>query len=155
MKLRHALSAAVCGVVLVALAGCGTDNPLTGGSSALDSTPPSSPTNVLAEQRSSDLVLTWDASSDADVQGYDVYRYSPDPTRENAYVKVNVSLVTDTEFPVADATAALAWYRVKAVDTSANVSAASSAVQGARPAYIGGTDETPIEQGILKPTHRP
>ena len=70
MKLRHALSAAVCGVVLVALAGCGTDNPLTGGSSALDSTPPSSPTNVLAEQRSSDLVLTWDASSDADVQGY-------------------------------------------------------------------------------------
>jgi hypothetical protein len=152
MKLRHALSAAVCGVVLVALAGCGTDNPLTGGT-ALDSTPPSSPTNVLAEQRSSDLVLTWDASSDADVQGC-VYRAAPD--RRARRVRQGERVARDGhQFPVADATAALAWYRIKAVGIRRERSAASSAVQGARPVYIGGADDTPIEQGVLKPTHRP
>ena len=66
------------------------------------------------------------ASSDADVQGYDVYRYAPSPASENSYVKINSALISDTQYLVADASETPAYYRVKAVDRSANLSASST-----------------------------
>ena len=116
---------------LVALAGCGTDNTVSSLNQA-DSAPPSAPTNIRQETRGAISVLAWDASPDADVVGYDVLVYSPDPSRENAYVKVNVAAVPGEEFNVTIDGTPNAWYRVKAVDQAGNRSASSSS------AYIAG-----------------
>lgn len=129
-------------VALVALAGCGTDNTLSGLDST-DSAPPSTPTNIREEERGALAVLAWDASPDADVVGYDVYMYSPDPAREAAYVRVNASTIAGEEFVVTTGASNNAWYRVKAVDRSGNRSSSSGA------AYINGID--PI--GGQEPTH--
>lgn len=147
MSLRRVLSAAILAVSVVAITGCATDNPVSS-LSGLDATAPGAPTSILAEDRNGALVLTWNASSDADVAGYNVYRYSPDPARENAYVKINGAIVTGTEYMVTDATADPSWYRIKAVDTSANASAASGAIQGAALGAPGTVDNLPAEPGI-------
>ncbi|MEP7028994.1 MAG: fibronectin type III domain-containing protein [Candidatus Eisenbacteria bacterium] len=147
MSLRRLLSVAVLAVSTFAVAGCATDNPVAALSN-LDATAPGAPTSLQADARQGALVLSWDASADADVAGYNVYRYSPDPARENSYVKVNSALVSGTEYTVTDATGEASWYRVKAVDTSANSSAASSAVEAsAAPASIGNTMD-PGDPGI-------
>lgn len=151
MQVRRVLPAVVCGVALFALVGCGTTNPVSSTSGGLDTTPPAAPQNLKAGlDNGGDLLLTWDASSDADVAGYDVYRYSPDPSRENAYVKINSALVTDTSYLVTDATTTDAYYRVKAIDRSSNVSSSSTAVDGAAgEATIGGGND-PSEPGLRR-----
>lgn len=149
MSLRRVLSAAVLAVSVVAISGCATDNPVSS-LSGLDATAPGAPTSLVAEDRAGALVLAWNASADADVAGYNVYRYSPDPARENAYVKINGALVTGTEFVVTDAGSDASWYRIKAVDTSANTSAASGAIQGAATGAPGTIDNLPAEPGIEK-----
>ena len=152
MFARRAVTTAVLALAVTALAGCATDNPLAPG--GIDASAPSAPTNLIAEDRSGSLVLSWDASSDADVVGYDVYRYAPDPARENAYVKINTGLVVDTEFVVADAASPVSWYRVKAVDASANASAASGALAAAKPSY-GSADDGGIHEQPITRTVRP
>ena len=123
MLARRTVSFAVLALAVAMFAGCATDNPLT--AAGIDSTAPGAPTNLVASERSGSLVLSWDASSDGDVVGYDVYRYAPDPARESAYLKINGALVTDNEYVVSDASTSSSWYRVKAVDASSNASAAS------------------------------
>ena len=145
---RRTVSFAVLALAF-ALAGCATDNPLT--AAGIDSTAPGAPTNLAASERSGSLLLTWDASSDADVVGYDVYRYAPDPARENSYVKINGAIVTDNEFVVSDAGSSSSWYRVKAVDASSNASNASGALAAAAPLQ-GSSDGTPSEPAIERMT---
>jgi hypothetical protein len=152
MTLRRVLSIAVLAVSVVAVSGCATDNPVSS-LSGLDATAPGAPSSILAVDRDGALVLTWNASADADVAGYNVYRYSPDPARENAYVKINGALITGTEYAVTDASSDPSWYRIKAVDTSANTSAASGAVQGAALGAPGTVDNLPGEPGIEKAPH--
>ena len=149
MQFRHAFCCAVLALSLAAVTGCATDNPVSsvGG---IDATAPGAPTSLAAETRGNDLVLSWDASVDADVVGYDVYRFDPDPARENAYVKVNGAIITDTEYTVPEASSGASWYRVKAVDTSANASAASSALAAAAPAMNSNDGTQPSEPGIAK-----
>jgi len=149
MSLRRVLSVAVLAVSVVAISGCATDNPVSS-LSGLDATAPGAPTSIMALDRDGALVLAWNASADADVAGYNVYRYSPDPARENSYVKVNGTLVTGTEYVVTDASSDAAWYRIKAVDTSANASAASGAVQGSATGAPGTVDNLPGDPGIEK-----
>jgi hypothetical protein len=109
------------------------------------------PTNLIAEDRAGSLVLSWDASSDADVVGYDVYRYAPDPARENSYVKVNTGLVAGTEFVIADAASSPSWYRVKAVDAGSNASSASGALAAAKPS-IGSSDNELRDPSVSQST---
>jgi len=142
MLARRVLTAVAFGAALFVVSGCGTTNPVSSTNSSLDSTPPAAPQNLKSSLGDGGaLVLSWDASADADVQGYDVYRYAPDPSRESAYVKINGALVTGTQYIVSDATDSESYYRVKAVDRSANVSASSSDVAAAGVSPIGaGTD---------------
>jgi penicillin-binding protein len=138
---RRSMSFPAALVALVALAGCGADNTIS--SLATDSAPPSAPTNIREESRGAIAVLAWDASPDADVVGYDVYMYSPDPARESAYVRVNANTIAGEEFEVTTGASNNSWYRVKAVDQSGNRSSSSGAafVNGIEP--IGG--DTPID----------
>lgn len=149
MQARRILRVATLSLSLAAFSGCATDNPVSS-LSGTDASAPGAPISLVAELRGNDLVLTWDASVDADVAGYDVYRYSPDPARENSYVKINGALVTDTEFMVIDAPSIASWYRIKAVDSSANASAASGALSATAPATTTNSGVEPAEPGIEK-----
>src|SRR5713226_8258159 len=153
MQVRRLLPAVVFGAALVVLSGCGSTNPVSTASGALDTTPPAAPQNLKAGLDTGDLVLSWDASADADVAGYDVYRYAPDPTRENSYVKINPALVTGTSYDVGDATTQDTYYRVKAVDRSSNVSSASDDIVAAAAATPQGAGDAPADPGMRKPGH--
>jgi hypothetical protein len=110
------------------LSGCGANTP-TSPSAALDTTPPAAPTALAMsfDATAGGYVLAWTPSSASDVARYQVFIYSPDPARDNAYVLVGES--TTANF-VAEAPAAAAdvVFRVKAVDVSGNHSAFSSAL---------------------------
>jgi len=153
MQVRRVLPAVVIGAALVLLGGCGTTNPVSSTNGALDTTPPAAPQNLKAGLNAGELVLSWDASADADVAGYDVYRYAPDPSRENSYVKINSSLVTATSYEVSDATALDAYYLVKAVDRSSNVSSASADVVGAAAIEPAGNTDLPADPGMRHGSH--
>ena len=148
MMSRRTVSLHATLVALVALAGCSAENTLSSLDQGIDSAPPSAPTNIRDEDRGAISVLAWDASTDADVVGYDVYMYSPDPARESAYIRVNAATITGTEFTVTTDATLNAWYRVKAVDQSGNRSASSGAawVDGMVPATGTGepSDDLPI-----------
>lgn len=146
MPRRTAFFAAL--FTLVALTGCGTDNTLSGLDDSTDAAPPSAPSNVREVNRGSESLLAWDASPDADVVGYDVYVYMPDPAREAAYVKLNSSTITDEEFSVTNSGTLESWYRVKAVDQTGNRSSSSNAayIDGGYPTggQEPGGDELPV-----------
>jgi len=127
MVLRRSAAAIVVCLALVTLTGCAAEDTLSPLNNGLDATAPSAPVNVSAVALGSSVHLDWDASSEADVVGYDVYRYDPDPARESAYVKVNAQTILDSNYLVTEASVAGTWYRVKAVDLSTNRSAASGA----------------------------
>ena len=152
MFARRAVSLVVLALAVTAFAGCATDNPLSPGN--IDASAPGAPTNLVAQDRSGSLVLAWDASTDADVVGYDVYRYAPDPARENSYVKINSGIVVGTEFMVADAADAASWYRVKAVDAGSNASSASGAIEAAKPSY-GSSDDSGLHEPAINRIGRP
>ena len=148
MNSRRSAPLAAALAALVALSGCAADNTLSSLDSTLDTAPPGAPTNIRGEMRGTISVLAWDESTDADVVGYDVFLYSPDPARESAYIRVNASPITAAEY-VASEGAIDAWYRVKAVDLSGNRSTTSGAAWVAGTVPIGngtetGTDEAPI-----------
>jgi hypothetical protein len=153
MLARRTVPFAVLALAVATLAGCATDNPLT--AAGIDSTAPGAPTNLAASDRSGSLVLSWDASADADVVGYDVYRYSPDPARENSYVKINGAIVTGNEYVVSDASDAASWYRVKAVDASSNASPASGALAAAAPGVGSVTEGSDLPEPGIERTTRP
>jgi hypothetical protein len=148
MMSRRTMSLPASLVALVALAGCGAENTLSSLDQTLDSAPPSAPTNIRQETRGAISVLAWDESTDADVVGYDVYVYSPDPARESAYVRINAATIEGDEFVVSTSGTLNAWYRVKAVDQSGNRSASSGAAYVEGETSIAGglpnTDELPV-----------
>jgi hypothetical protein len=113
------------------LSGCGDTATPTGIDTGLDTTPPPAPTNLVqAYDGAGRPVLAWDASPAADVVSYAVYVYSPDPSRDNAYVLVDDSNPADSRFElprVSENTTVI--YRVKAVDGAGNRSAYSAATE--------------------------
>lgn len=128
MVLRRSVAAVAVTLATFALTGCAAEDTLSSLNQNVDTAPPSAPVNVTTQTHGSTVVLDWDASTEADVVGYDVYRYDPDPARESAYVKVNSSPISSVEYVIAERAEQSTWYRVKAVDTSANRSSVSGAV---------------------------
>jgi hypothetical protein len=145
MMSRRSTSFLAALAALVALAGCGADNTLSTLDSSIDAAPPSAPTNIREETRGALTVLAWDASPDADVAGYDIYMYLPDPAREASYVRINTTTIDGDEFVVTGASNGQSWYRVKAVDQAGNRSASSGA------AFIAGIEST----GGSEPSEEP
>ena len=127
MVLRRSVAAVAVTLAAFALTGCAAEETLSSLNQNVDSAPPSAPANVRTQVVGSSVVLEWDASTEADVVGYDVFRYDPDPARESAYVKVNATTIPTSEYAIVDRAEQGTWYRVKAVDQSANRSTASGA----------------------------
>ncbi len=154
MVLRRSVAAVAVTLATFALTGCAAEDTLSSLNQNVDTAPPSAPVNVTTQTHGSTVVLDWDASTEADVVGYDVYRYDPDPARESAYVKVNAATIPTSEYSIVDRNEQGTWYRVKAVDLSSN----RSAISGGAFAEVGipesgGPRET-IEPGIERDIKR-
>jgi predicted xylan-binding protein with Ca-dependent carbohydrate-binding module/lysyl oxidase/fibronectin type III domain protein len=93
-----------------------------------DGTPPAPPTGVTATAGDRTVSLAWSANTESDLAGYNVYRGT---ANGGPYTKINSSLLTSRSYGDTGLTNGTTYYYViKAVDTSGNVSNASSQVQG-------------------------
>ncbi|MAL17920.1 MAG: hypothetical protein CL667_09415 [Balneola sp.] len=76
--------------------------------------PPDAPTGITASRDIGSVILNWDANSDTDLQGYEIYR-SVEPV--DNYVSVSNGVQTETSFTDNDITNAVTYYyRVASVD---------------------------------------
>ena len=124
-RIRLSLSAAA---FVLLLAGCGAATDAVSPQSSLDTTPPPAPANLVVETDEVNT-LRWDASAAPDVNGYQVYVYSPDPSRDNAYVLAGEIDGETTSFVFGSNEAARTEVvRVRAVDNAGNRSAFSSPI---------------------------
>ena len=126
MKLARNVVAIMAAAALVSLYGCGTSSNVTGlAPTTLDTTPPSVPEDLDLTTYSEVNILTWAPSTDADVAGYRVYQYLPDPGRDNAYVYLGQT--SQPSMPVvSSSTDVVCSFRVKSIDATGNESAFST-----------------------------
>lgn len=122
MVARKLLSVVALAAVLAT--GCTSENPVSPTGSIEDTTPPAVPQNVSSDRGQGAWTMSWSANAEADLAGYNVYRYDPDPSRESSYVKVNSSTITSTSFKLPVLTGEL-QYKVRAVDQTGNLSGLS------------------------------
>ncbi len=118
-------------VLAVVLGGCGTGSDPVAPSSVIDNAPPQAPSGLATALNASNVrVLEWAPNPEADLAGYQVYQYSPDPGRDNAYVLVATVSAGTTEWalPVTESMQ-VTWVRLRALDASGNRSAESAAAQ--------------------------
>lgn len=133
----------LCSLVVAAgvatfLMGCGSSS-VTGVPTPNDSAPPDAPTAVqLGADDNGRAALVWAASTSPSVSGYEVYEYSPDPSRDNAYVLRSDANPSDQHFTLTTmAPSSSAIFRVRAVSASGvhsaftpTISVSSSQVSG-------------------------
>jgi len=129
------------------LSGCGKSTSPTGvTSNNLDTTPPPTPDGmtVVVDSNSGRQQLVWSPSSAADLARYQVYIYSPDPSRDNSFVLAGETDAHTSTFylPVVNRTTSFV-YRVGALDQSGNRSALSSPYQAQVRPWAGGVPGEP------------
>lgn len=75
---------------LAVLSGCGNSSDPVRVNPTLESSAPGIPTGLRVENSEFDgsRYVAWNPVAAGDLAGYQVYRYSPDPARENAYEMV-------------------------------------------------------------------
>ncbi|MGE5460629.1 MAG: hypothetical protein ACM3WR_08405, partial [Solirubrobacterales bacterium] len=89
-----------------------------------DSDAPAAPAGLVVRPVSTGLALDWSDNTESDIAGYDVYRsYNGTRFRKLNRVLLSTSRLVDTGVHAGS----LVSYRVKALDTSGNVSAAARA----------------------------
>jgi fibronectin type 3 domain-containing protein len=99
---------------------------------------PAAPQNLQASSGSGQIALNWNANSEADLAGYDVYRSTSSPVDTTTAPINGTDLVTSTSY--VDQTAVNGtqyFYVVKAVDTADNHSAPSNEAGGTPTATTG------------------
>lgn len=111
---------------IVALAGCGKSTDSTSPVTPLDGTPPPAPDGISLITSTDANALTWSPSSAPDVAMYQVYQYSPDPSRDSAYLLIGSTSASSLTLPRMN-DAQDSYYKVRAVDQAGNSSAYSAA----------------------------
>lgn len=116
----------------LALAGCGDDGTTTvePPSETIDTTAPNAPTGLGVDPVETTLLVEWEANSEPDLAGY-VLERSLD--RGVTWTAVSETMLTDESYT--DTYHSRADYRVSAVDSADNQSAASAVAT-----YVASTD---------------
>jgi hypothetical protein len=107
------------------ISGCGSSTDTVNvDDTTLDTTAPGAPSGVGAtfDARRQRTLLIWEASAAADVAGYQIYHYDPDPLRESAYALYGETDDTRIWLPYAP-TNTTRYVRIRAIDASGNVGA--------------------------------
>ena len=124
----------LCALAAVALiAGCGKSSGPTNvtpesGTPTLDTSPPPVPGgfNVM-DDPSGQVSLVWDESSAADVVGYEVFSYAPDPQSDESFALLYTTDATTRQFNVdASPSYVTKYFRLRAVDAAGNRSPLTS-----------------------------
>ena len=108
-----------------------------------DSTAPAAPTGLIATPSATGIVLTWNANSESDLAGYNIYR-GTSPGVGTGGTPINGALLTsptytDGSLASSSLTAGQTYYYVvAALDTSSNQSAASNEASAVAPAVNRG-----------------
>jgi hypothetical protein len=123
-SLRHVVPLLVLLTLAVMLVGCGKSAAPTA-VTPLDETPPAAPTHILSsvDLTNASTNLLWTASTSANVAGYEVYLYSPDPTRENSYVLLAQTGAGVTTYPISVSEPTTLTCRLRAVTGTGTKSA--------------------------------
>jgi hypothetical protein len=136
MSLKRVVPMLVALVLAGMLTGCGKDTLPTRPSAVnpaptLDQAPPALPSQIVAELEptTGNAVLRWNPSTSANVSSYRVYVYSPDPTRENAYVLAGETDASTTHFILTWTPTGTPYYRMCANSTAGVQSAWSTPLQ--------------------------
>ena len=139
---------------VAALGGCGNETSPTGVAPSLDTTPPPVPTglSVWTDAVTGRDFVQWDASAAPDIAGYQVYEYSPSPTRDNAYVLAGDLAASQTSYtmPIVGEDTQM-FVRVRAVDGSGNRSALSNSFSVTVHAVDGSTGGGTGDHGVDHP----
>lgn len=95
------------------------------------STSPSPPTGLTAADGGmEDVLLTWNASPEADLAGYNIYRATAPFDTPMAGRRINPNPIPSTEYLDTDVTDGMTYYyRITAIDEAGNESTVSDAVQ--------------------------
>lgn len=90
-----------------------------------DATPPAAPGGLTAAGSGAGISLAWNANTEADLAGYNVYRGA---SSGGSFIRLNTGLLAITSYIDSAAPAgAVSYYRVTAVDTSGNESSPATA----------------------------
>ena len=117
------LVTACCGAAFI---GCGNNSTVTQ-PPVVNEQPIPTPDGISATgDNTGSVTLHWNASSSSQVVGYNVYSYSPSPNSENAYRKINPSVVATNQF-TSDDLAFGGDFRVKAVNSFGHEGSPSAA----------------------------
>lgn len=134
MKLSRSILLPLAGLATVAmLFGCGNSTNLTD-LIPLDTTPPPAPTGLaFAQDASGQVVLSWTPSAAPDVVSYEVHVYSVLPDGSQGFVPAHDLNIADNSYvlPVFFDTPS-GIFRVRAADTSGNLSAFSATAEYSR-----------------------
>ncbi len=109
-----------------------------------DLTAPDTPEDLKARTNSKDATLTWTANTEADLNGYNIYRAS-----ENIKTKINTTIVKETTYQDKDISDGLYSYEITAADAQGNESKPSNSVSAKVYAPSVAQPYTPAGQKII------
>jgi hypothetical protein len=146
---KHIVPMLVALTLAAMLGGCSKNTTPTGLDPALDQVAPTVPAQIVADRDASTgaAMLSWTPSSSANATSYQVYMYSPDPGRENAYVLVGETDAATTNYAPAATSLGTSYYRLRTTSTTGAQSAWSPTVALS---LTVGTDPSPGDGIILK-----
>jgi hypothetical protein len=109
------------------LAGCGSDKTTSPVLGTPDTVPPATPSFRLARSDYGVATVIWQRNTEADLAGYYVYEYDPDPANIQSYQRLNTQALTGSGYRVEGLTPGATYYfRMTAVDESGNESGYSA-----------------------------
>jgi predicted phage tail protein len=137
MKTRIALAALL--VLGASLAGCMGES-----LSPIDIAPPAAPQGLTLVQGASGAMLEWQANTEPDLAGYQVYRASLSVGETSAATQLTASAITDVEYPI-EMVQGNWQYSVRAVDARGHLSAPATVSINLQSQT---SDSDPTEEGV-------
>ena len=116
--------------LVMGLAACSGGGSNTEPPDSPDTTPPGAPSGLSATSGDGEVALEWNAVSDADLAGYNVYRATSSIGSVSGLSPINNAPLSATSLTDADVSNGTTYfYRVTAADESDNESGGSAEVQ--------------------------
>jgi len=156
---RHIVPMLIALTLTFVLSGCSTHtaptaldtNPVAIAPPTLDQAPPALPSQIVSERDgvTGGVALEWTPSSSANVATYEIYLYSPDPTRESAYVLIGEAAAGTTRYNLPLTAIGTSFYRLRTATTAGMQSEWSPALMVTTGLSVGSEPE-PGDGIILK-----